>query len=160
MNAHDVKMFQRVLVPLDGSKLAEHALPHVRNLSQGGFIGEIILLNVVEIPVAWLEGLNYVSILNAHLKQSTEYLRILQEQLTAEGLSVKAEILKGTTAQAIIDYAVKNGVDLIVIGTHGYTGMKKLAFGSIALQVLHEAHCPVLMIRPKLQTVMNALVGK
>lgn len=142
-------MFQRVLVPLDGSKLAECALPYVRNLSRDGFVGEIILLNVVEIPATWLEGMDYVSLKNANLVQSTKYLTELKEQLAAEGLPVKAEVLEGTTAQVIADYARGKGVDLIVIGTHGYTGMKKLMFGSIALRVLHDSHCPVLLIRPE-----------
>lgn len=142
-------MFQRVLVPLDGSKLAECALPYVRNLSRDGFVGEIILLNVVEIPATWLEGMDYVSLKNANLVQSTKYLTELKGQLAAEGLPVKAEVLEGTTAQVIADYARGKGVDLIVIGTHGYTGMKKLMFGSIALRVLHDSHCPVLLIRPE-----------
>ena len=140
-------MFQRVLVPLDGSKLAESALPYVRNLAQGGFIKEIILLNVVEIPATWIEGIDYVAIKEASLKQSTRYLMGLKDQLVSEGLPVKAEILEGATAHVIADYAKEKEVDLIVIGTHGYTGMKKLMFGSVALRVLHDAHCPVLLIR-------------
>ncbi len=142
-------MFQKVLVPLDGSKLAECALPYVRNLAQGGFVGEIILLNVVEIPATWIEGIDYVAIKDAGLRQSTKYLAELKAHLDATGLSVKAEILEGVTPHVIVDYATKNGVDLIVIGTHGYTGMKKLMFGSVALRVLHDAHCPVLLIRPE-----------
>jgi nucleotide-binding universal stress UspA family protein len=142
-------MFQRVLVPLDGSKLAECALPYVRDLAQGGFVGEILLLNVVEIPATWLEGIDYIAIKNTNLRQSTKYLTELQTQLTAEGLTVKVEVLEGMTTQTIVDYARGKGVDLIVIGTHGYTGMKKLMFGSVALRVLHDSHCPVLLIRPE-----------
>lgn len=142
-------MFQKVLVPLDGSKLAECALPYVRNLARGGFVGEIVLLNVVEIPTTWIEGIDYVAIKDASLRQSTKYLKELEEQLNKEGLPVKAEILEGMTTQVIVDYATEKGVDLIVIGTHGYTGMKKLMFGSVALRVLHDAHCPVLLIRPE-----------
>lgn len=142
-------MFKRVLVPLDGSKLAECALPYVRDLAQGGFVGEIVLLNVVEVPGTWIEGIDYVAIKEASLKQSTKYLTDLKDQLVSEGLPVKAEILEGMTTQMIVDYAKEKEVDLIVIGTHGYTGMKKLMFGSVALRVLHDSHCPVLLIRPE-----------
>ncbi|MBN1545655.1 MAG: universal stress protein [Syntrophaceae bacterium] len=142
-------MFKRVLVPLDGSKLAECALPYVRDLAQGGFVGEIVLLNVVEVPGTWIEGIDYVAIKEASLKQSTKYLTDLKDQLVSEGLPVKAEILEGMTTQMIVDYAKEKQVDLIVIGTHGYTGMKKLMFGSVALRVLHDSHCPVLLIRPE-----------
>lgn len=142
-------MFQKVLVPLDGSKLAECALPYVRNLAQGGFVGEVVLVNVVEIPATWIEGIDYMAIKDASLRQSTKYLAGLKAQLDAEGLPVKAEILEGVTPHVIVDYATQHGVDLIVIGTHGYTGMKKLMFGSVALRVLHDAHCPVLLIRPE-----------
>jgi nucleotide-binding universal stress UspA family protein len=142
-------MFQRVLVPLDGSKLAECALPYVRDLAQGGFVGEILLLNVVESPATWLEGIDYIAIKNTNLRQSTKYLTELQTKLTAEGLTVKVEVLEGMTTQTIVDYAREKGVDLIVIGTHGYTGMKKLMFGSVALRVLPDSHCPVLLIRPE-----------
>jgi nucleotide-binding universal stress UspA family protein len=140
-------MFKKVLVPLDGSKLAECALPHVRNLAQGGFVGEIVLLNVVDVPTTWIEGVDYMAIKDASLKQATRYLADVQKQLAAEGMPVMTEILEGMTTQVIADYAKEKGVDLIVIGTHGYTGMRKLMFGSVALRILHDAHCPVLLIR-------------
>jgi nucleotide-binding universal stress UspA family protein len=66
------------------------------------------------------------------------------------GMNVSMETLESYhPAQAITDYAEKNGVDLIVIATHGYTGMKKMLLGSIALKVLHESNVPVLLIRPE-----------
>ncbi len=142
-------MFERVLVPLDGSKLAECALPYVRNLAQGGKVGEVILLNVVEIPVTWIEGIDFVAVKDANLERSKKYLSELKNQLETEGMEVKAEVLEGGATEAIVDYAEEKAVDLIVIGTHGYTGMKRLMFGSVALRVLHDSHCPVLLIRPE-----------
>ena len=58
-------------------------------------------------------------------------------------------VQEGDAAQMIIDYVKKNGIDLIVIATHGYSGVRRLMFGSVALQVLHDADVPVLLIRPK-----------
>jgi len=58
-------------------------------------------------------------------------------------------LLEGSPAQSIVSYAAQNGVNLIIIATHGYTGMKQVMLGSVALRVLHDAHVPVLLIRPE-----------
>ena len=143
-------MYEKVLVPLDGSELAECALPHVTNLAKGGAVGEVILLNVVEIPSVWLaEGFDFISLKNAQFSKAQKYLADIQSQISSEGVKVKAEVLEGRTAQSIIEYSKENAVDLIVIATHGYTGMKQLMFGSVALRVLHDANVPVLLIRPE-----------
>ncbi|MBN1545670.1 MAG: universal stress protein, partial [Syntrophaceae bacterium] len=73
----------------------------------------------------------------------------LQSKLSAEGLNVRTEVLEGNAAHTIIEYATENSVQLLVIATHGYTGMKRLMFGSVALRILHDAHMPVLLIRPE-----------
>lgn len=143
-------MYEKVLVPLDGSEIAECALPQVMNLSKEGMAREVTLLNVIEIPSAWVaEGLDFISLKNAQFDKAQKYLADLQSQLGSEGVKVKAEVVEGYAAQSIIEYANNNSVNLIVIATHGYTGMKKLMFGSVALRVLHDAHVPVLLIRPE-----------
>ena len=82
--------------------------------------------------------------------ESRKYLADVESRLASEGIKVKTESLEGNRpAEIISDYAQKNGMDMIVIATHGYTGMKKLMFGSVALEVLHESHVPVLLIRPE-----------
>ena len=150
-------MYQKVLVPLDGSELAEAALPQVRNLAAGGFIGEVILISVVEIdlmgiPSTRAEVINYPAletIVKTHFDKSQDYLEKIRSGLSAQGINVKAEAVEGKAAQMIVNYAEKNGVDLIVIASHGYSGLKRLMFGSVALRVLHDAHAPVLLIRPE-----------
>ncbi len=147
-------MYQKVLVPLDSSELAECALPEVKRLARGGFIGEVILLNVFEIdlmgiPTTHARGIDIVALKNAYFDKSRTYLDKIQSELSSEGINVKKESLEGTPAQTIAHYAEVNGVDLIVIATHGYTGMKKLMFGSVALRVLHDSHVPILLIRPE-----------
>jgi nucleotide-binding universal stress UspA family protein len=142
-------MYEKVLVPLDGSELAGCALPHVMNLAKGGMVEEVILLNIVEVPLVWLaEGFDFISLKNAQFIRIQKYLADIQSQFSSEGIKVKVEVLEGKTAQSIIEYTKGNAVNLIVIATHGYTGMKQLMFGSVALRVLHEAHVPVLLIRP------------
>jgi nucleotide-binding universal stress UspA family protein len=142
-------MYQKVLVPLDGSKLAECVLPEVRNLSRGGVVGEVILLNVVEVPSVWVaEGFDFISLKDNQMAAKKKYLAEQQSLLSSEGMTVNVAVLEGETAHTIIDYAKDNHVDLIVIATHGYKGVKRVMFGSVALKVLHDAHVPVLLIRP------------
>ena len=147
-------MYQKVLVPLDSSELAECALPEVRKLAGGGGIGEVILLNVFEIdfmgvPTTHTRMVDINALRNAQLDRSRKYLEKIQSELSSEGIKVKTESQEGTPAQTIVNYADANGVDLIVIATHGYTGMKKLMFGSVALRVLHDSKVPILLIRPE-----------
>jgi nucleotide-binding universal stress UspA family protein len=146
-------MYSKVLVPLDGSGLAECALPEVIKLARGGIIGEVILLKVIEIevikiPECYERSIDFSALKNAHRSESMKYLEDMQRRLQAEGLKVSTELAEGRPEEKIIDYAKNRPVDLIIIATHGYTGVKRLMFGSVALQVLHDANVPVLLIRP------------
>jgi len=148
-------MYQKILVPLDGSKVAECALSHVINLVKGGAVGEVILINVVKVYVPGLGGeyhgrVDINTIRENLFMESRKYLADVESQLASEGIKVKKESLEGNRpADTISDYAQKNGMDMIVIATHGYTGLKKLMLGSVALEVLHDSHVPVLLIRPE-----------
>jgi nucleotide-binding universal stress UspA family protein len=147
-------MYPKVLVPLDGSELAECALPEVIKLSRGGMVGEVILLKVIEIdvihiPKAYERSIDFSALRNAHRTESMKYLEGVQSRLQAEGIKVGTELLEGRPEEKIIDYAKNHPVDLIVLATHGYTGMKRLMFGSVALQVLHDANVPILLIRAR-----------
>ncbi|PIV07357.1 MAG: universal stress protein [Syntrophobacterales bacterium CG_4_8_14_3_um_filter_58_8] len=145
-------MYQKVLVPLDGSELAECALDHVKNLVKEGSVGEVTLLNVVKVDIAWAElyGQHFdISVMREALfATARNYLAKIESRLGSEGVKVKTEFLEANRpAEAITNYAKKNGTDMIVIATHGYTGMKRLMLGSVALSVLHDSHIPVLLIR-------------
>ena len=147
-------MYQKILVPLDGSKVAECALSHVKNLVKDGAAGEVTLLNVVNVypPLRGeYSGRIDIDTMRERLfMESRKYLADVESRLASEGIKVKMETLEGNRpADTISDYAQKNGVDMIVIATHGYTGLKKLMFGSVALGVLHESHIPILLIRPE-----------
>jgi nucleotide-binding universal stress UspA family protein len=143
-------MYNKVLVPLDGSELAECALPPVIRMAKEGFVKEIVLLTVIDIyPSALLEGADTAVIYEAQLSNSRDYLAQVQARFRAEGIEAKTEIRKGSTAQTIADYAAQNNVELMIIATHGHTGMKRLMFGSVALRVMHESLVPVLLIRPE-----------
>ena len=152
-------MYKKILVPLDGSELAECTLNHVKKLFQDGPVGEVVLLNAVVIEIPWREMgedvghpvmFDYNAFKKTFMDQSRKYLARVKSRLASEGIKVKTETIESNgPSQTITDYAQKNGVDLIVIATHGYTGMKKMMLGSIALKVLHESNVPVLLVRPE-----------
>lgn len=145
-------MYQKILVPLDGSELAEPALYHVKNLVKGGAAGEVTLLNVVKVYIRghgeYHGSIDLNAVRKGLLRESENYLADVESRLASEGIKVKTESLEGNRpADIISDYAQKNGMELIVIATHGYSGVKKLMFGSVALGVLHESRVPVLLVR-------------
>jgi nucleotide-binding universal stress UspA family protein len=143
-------MYQKVLVALDGSELAECALAEVRKLAEGGLVREVVLLSVISIPMLNVgEGIDYSMLRKSNFEKMQQYLEEITARVALKGIEVTAKILEGNAAEMIIDYVKKNAVDLIVIATHGYSGMKKLMFGSVALQVLHDSFVPVLLIRPR-----------
>jgi nucleotide-binding universal stress UspA family protein len=149
-------MYQKVLVPLDGSKLAECALSHVKNLVKDGAVGEVTLLSVVNVYIPghadeYAGGRIDINKIRDNLfMESRKYLADVESRLASEGIQVKMVSFEGNRpADTISDYAKKNGMDMIIIATHGYTGLKKLMLGSVALGVLHESHIPVLLIRPE-----------
>ncbi|MFO7461933.1 MAG: universal stress protein [Desulfatiglandales bacterium] len=151
-------MYRKVLVPLDGSDLAECTLSHVRNLSKAGALGEVTLLNVVRVDLQWAamrsdqypKAIDLQAIREPLFTASRKYLADLESRLSSEGIQVRTESIEGDrAAHTITDYAREKGMDLIIIGTHGYTGVKKLLLGSVAFGVLNQSHIPVLLIRPE-----------
>ncbi len=151
-------MYQKVLVPLDGSELAECALNHVKSLSKDGFLGEITVLNVMKVDIPWLSSederehrqFDINKVRERVSNASQKYLADVKSRLASEGFEVKTESLEANRpAQAIIAYALEKGIDMIAIATHGYTGMKGMMMGSVALSVIHQSHVPVLLIRPE-----------
>ena len=150
-------MYKKVLVPLDGSELAECTLSHVKNLFKDGSVGVVTLLNVVKVDFPWMlteseypKGIDLNAIREPIFAKSRKYLADKESQLVSGGGKVITESLEGNRpADTITDYAQKKGTDMIIIGTHGYTGLKKLMMGSVAFSVLHQSHIPVLLIRPE-----------
>jgi nucleotide-binding universal stress UspA family protein len=152
-------MYKKVLVPVDGSALAECTLSHVKSLFKDGSLGEVTLLNVVKVDLSWAtmgsdeysnKGINLQAIREPLFIASRKYLADIEARLVSEGIKVKTESLEGNRpADTITEYAQNKGMDVIIIGTHGYTGLKKLMVGSVAFGVLHQSHIPVLLIRPE-----------
>jgi len=148
-------MYQKILVPLDGSDLAECTLFHVESLVKDGSAGEVTLLNIVKVDIPWADMHNGKSfdlekMRELLLASSRKYLAKVASQLRSKGIKVTTKALEANRpAQTIMDYSQEKGMDLIVMATHGHTGFKKLLMGSVAFGVLHESHVPVLLIRPE-----------
>lgn len=147
-------MYKKVLVPLDGSKLAECAINHVKALVKEGSAKEVTLFTAVRVDTSWVElygkNFNVEAMRKALLGSAMKYLSDLKEDLAKEGIKVRAEVLEADrAAQGITDFARKKRSDLIVIATHGYTGMKKLMMGSVAMGILNNSDMAVLLIRPE-----------
>ena len=146
-------MFKKIVVPLDGSLLAECTLPYIRTLIKDGAVEEVILLHVVMVNFDWYtvkEDFDFSAFRENLITESRKYLEEVRNKCNSEGIEVKTESIEGSfPAQTITDYAKKNAADMIVMSTHGRTGKKILMFGGTALSVLHDSHVPVLLIRPE-----------
>jgi acetoin utilization protein AcuB len=144
-------MASRILVPLDGSSLAEQALPCAVALARG-LGAELVLLRAIWIPPDILEMLDESAVeLNAIVEQleaeANGYLGTLVQQLREAGLSSRPVVRRGPAAEAILDYAGLTDIAQIVMATHGYSGIKRWTHGSVAERVLQAARTPLLLVR-------------
>ncbi len=141
--------FRHILVPLDGSALARQALPLAVELAVQ-HQARLSLLTVV-VPQISEFGLGFVP-------PNAEELELLRGRLLGElggfaealrehELSVTPLVVEGLAPESIVDLAETRGIDLIVMATHGYSGLKRWALGSVADRVLHETKTPLLLVR-------------
>jgi len=151
------------MVPLDGSKVGEAAIPVllqlVDKLAPGTKV-EVILIGVITLLRHWVvvgEASAPVSYteqeLNLIKERVADYLAKTGEQLKQKGVTVRTVVSVGNAADELIKAAEENKVDLIAMSTHGRSGLRKLAFGSITDKVLRRSPVPVLMVRAAAGTV-------
>jgi nucleotide-binding universal stress UspA family protein len=140
-------MYRTIIVPLDGSPLAEMVLPHVEEIAWR-FEGRVILIRVVP-PSDGMTDEATLSSRRAMLDEADRYLQGIQGELRAKGIDTHREILEGKVAEAIVDYARRHQADLLAMTTHGRSGLSRLVYGSVADRVLRTAPCPVLLIRAR-----------
>ena len=142
----------KILVPVDFSPHAERAFGYAAALARR-LGAELTLVHVVEDPYAtgaWGgEGYvpNVTELLEELLVSAGRQLETWKAREAAQGLTVKTAVITGRPAQSIIAHAVSERCDLIVMGTHGRTGLAHAVMGSVAERVLRKAPCPVLTIR-------------
>ena len=145
-------MYQKILVPLDGSELAECVLAHVDALARGCQAKSVVFIRVVE-PIRQTGG-EYMMDSDQLKKfesenrlEAGEYLKKISAKVSLGGAVVKTEVVSGRPAEILAEYATKNQVDLIVIATHGRSGVSRWVWGSVADRILRSACIPVLMVR-------------
>jgi nucleotide-binding universal stress UspA family protein len=149
-------MYDEILVPLDGSVLAEAALPHARALSKA-FDARVTLISVIE-PATVISQPGMVGPVlsvsvdaEAEMTALREYLDKIATNLRTEGIDVRIAVREGDSASEVVDYAAANREDIIVMSTHGRSGIRRWVYGSVADKVLRSANVPVLLIRAHAQ---------
>jgi nucleotide-binding universal stress UspA family protein len=155
-------MYERVLVPLDGSEIAEAILPFAEKLA-GPVDAEAMLVRVVE-PLSAGEAFAAAGVVapdTLFLRQleAKEYLARVERRLASKGIRVRTDLRSGTPAAEIVAAATSWGADLIAMATHGRGGVGRLLFGSVAEAVLRAAPVPVLMIRTTAKVSVTARGG-
>lgn len=143
-------MIKKILVPLDGSELAEKALPYAEALAEK-LEAELILTWVLHplIVMSDYGASSYETIISLEKNAATQYLATTQIELQKQHLPVRINILEGHAADAIIELACQERVGLIVMSTHGRSGLSRWVHGSVATKVLQQAPCPVFLVRVK-----------
>jgi nucleotide-binding universal stress UspA family protein len=143
-------MFAKVLVPLDGSKLAEGVLPYVRDLARGGAT-EVQLLRVREpIPPDLADTSHHLYLhqiedsINSHMN---DYLQAAGQPLREKGIPVSYQVKAGNPATQIISEAGEHPDCLIAMSTHGRSGLGRWMLGSVTDRVVSQSSNPVLVIR-------------
>jgi nucleotide-binding universal stress UspA family protein len=144
-------MTSRILVPLDGSALAERALSCAMMLAQG-LSADLVLHRAISIPLDLKDVLRDVpQDVEAQMEQleneASDYLDEVASHINEFGLNVCTVVECGPAAEAIVDYAEQTGIQQIVMATHGYSGISRWRHGSVAERVLQSAGVPVLLVR-------------
>jgi nucleotide-binding universal stress UspA family protein len=155
-------MYERILIPLDGSQVAEKILPYVEALADK-FGSSVTLLRALTPLDAFITSTAAVPIMGqafplytagdpaelaeAERAQATDYLGKIAKRLSKRGIKVKQAQPEGAAAEAIIEWARAPGTDLIAMTTHGRGGLGRVVMGSVADEVIRNTPCPVLLVR-------------
>jgi nucleotide-binding universal stress UspA family protein len=146
-------MYSTILVPLDGSKLAECVLPHVETLIKGAQAKRVIFARVFEPfhpPTSdyIFDDVQIKKVDSENKAESEKYLKGIVGQVKyGSGVRVESVVLRGNAADVLADFANKNEADIIVIATHGRSGVSKWVWGGVADRILRSSCVPILMVR-------------
>jgi nucleotide-binding universal stress UspA family protein len=155
--AREQGMFRRLMVPLDGSELAEAALPWAAELAKR-FDAELHLVRVAETPEVYaLLGAHGTAAISADviaevtqqmIENALAYLDEVAVRLRSEGIRVESQVREGLATEQLLAFERERQPDLVVMATHGRGGVSRVIFGSVAERVLREGNVPVMLIRP------------
>jgi len=148
------KDLQKILVTLDGSQVAETILHYVKSLAKG-MGSELILLEVIEpimLPhmVGYRDQEEYEQRLIAKAEEEAKrYLNKKKRALRGEGIKVRSVLLRGQPTQTILQYAEDKSVSLIALTTHGFSGIAKWVYGSVASNIVEASTRPIFLVRSR-----------
>jgi nucleotide-binding universal stress UspA family protein len=143
-------MYKKILVPLDGSKLAEIALSHAESLASR-YNAKLVLLTVIDPPT--MVGRDGIAVdlfqqeMDTKIEEAETYLKALRGQFEKKKIKTKVEVTVGSVVRDIIVTANGESVDLVLIASHGRSGLKRVFFGSVAAGVLNRIEQPLMVIR-------------
>jgi nucleotide-binding universal stress UspA family protein len=153
-------MYKKIMVPLDGSEVAECVIPHVETFITGCQVSSIILVRVIEPSPPIFDDtasinsatrdkmIESIKKIEEERKSSTAaYLQDVVQRLKHPKVDIKTEIIVGSVADSLAGYTETNAIDLIIIATHGRSGVSRWVRGSVADRILRAARVPVLMVR-------------
>jgi nucleotide-binding universal stress UspA family protein len=145
-------MYRKILVPLDGSSFAECSLAHVKEIAKGCQVPVVTLMSIVD------TFHNFPDVATGEIRRSEEevsreqaqkYLETIASNLQKDGLNTEIAIDKGPAAEKILDYIEKNGVDLVILSTHGRSGVTRFLMGGTADRIIRHVKVPVLAVSPE-----------
>ncbi len=145
------RLVKRILVPLDGSRIGEAAIPHTEKLA-GALGAEVAFFQVLELPIVvsgrFIDGEFKVTPQEMRKRKASgiAYLDDVGKTLKERGLNISAAVVSGSPAEQIMYWAEEKAIDLIAISTHGRSGIGRWVFGSVTDKVLHAGDTPVLVI--------------
>jgi nucleotide-binding universal stress UspA family protein len=143
-------LYKNILIPLDGSELAEEALREALPMAKLYGV-KVTTLKAVE-PAAAMVGIGVPAmylrdIFTSRKKSALAYLRSVAYRPQYRSLKFRVAVATGAPADQILQYADSHSIDLIIMSTHGRSGIGRWAFGSVADKVLRGAKCPILLVR-------------
>ncbi|MDH3610847.1 MAG: universal stress protein [Nitrosopumilus sp.] len=143
-------MLEKILVPIDGSGFSQKAFEKGLEIAEK-FESRLIVLTVIQAKISDSAGISLErmqEIQDEEEDEATKMLKKLEDQANAKKVSFSMKIIHNpSTSDGIVAFAESNNVDLIVIGSHGRTGFRKLVLGSVANGVVSHAKCPVLVTK-------------
>ena len=146
-------MYDKILVPLDGSQRAEAIFPHVEELALR-FEAKVVFVQVVEpAPLVTAAESAYMNIRRADFERRTKeaesYLAVQQGKFRSLGIEVESRVVFGPVVEAIIKVAGQVGADLIALASHGRSGLSQVFYGSVAAGLLQRVSRPLLLVRAR-----------
>jgi len=144
-------MYRTILVPLDGSRRAEAILSHAELIAKQNN-AKVVFLKVEDEPLMLerdevIDLSKYHLLFEKHKELSLNYLKGLQTDFGKKDIKADISLLYGSVVKSILKTATESGADLIAMATHGWSGLARASYGSVAAGVLQAAEIPILLIR-------------